>query len=179
MHSGFILGDGDQLDALATYAHMIVMSASRASIEACRTGDFVDRLMRLSDSREHTHRFANAIVLHVDGFDDDPRELTVIPEVVAFFRKVADAWPYAFHFLSTDTESLQLYLHFLIPLEPIHGGDPNRVLHLVDAGELAGLAEQHYRAMDLLHEQHDVPPMQRLTMKQRIAELLDQHGKEA
>jgi len=175
MDSQFILGDGDHLDALAPDADMIVMSASRASVEASRTGDFVDRLLSLSDSRDHTLRFAGAVALYVEGYDHDPRELTAIPEVVAFFRAVADAWPFAFHFFATDTDSLQLYLHFLIHLEPVPSTSTDRVVHRISPAELAALAKRHFHAMNLLHEQHDVPADKRAEISGRIAAVLQSH----
>lgn len=38
----------------------------------------------------------------VGGYDDDPRELWEIPEVIEYFKALNDHWQYAFFFLNTE-----------------------------------------------------------------------------
>ena len=57
----------------------------------------------------------NTLVLAVDGYDDDPREIYLIPEVRQFFADFQRAWPYLPYFANLDTENLMIDVMCLLP----------------------------------------------------------------
>ncbi|HOY83262.1 MAG TPA: hypothetical protein PLB92_14105, partial [Rhodoglobus sp.] len=73
--------DADGLDALAGAADVVVLRITRREIISGRIGDVVDRLMVLSDRREHVQRHEGTLLLEIEGYDEDPREVCEIPEV--------------------------------------------------------------------------------------------------
>ncbi len=48
----------------------------------------------------------SSVVLMIEGYDDDPREIYAIPEVRAFYQQLWERWPYWLFFCNLDTENL-------------------------------------------------------------------------
>lgn len=48
-----------------------------------------------------------SMVLCVDGYDHDPREIHTIPEVRRFYSTFHEAWPYWLYFCNLDTDTLR------------------------------------------------------------------------
>jgi hypothetical protein len=72
----------------------VAIVVSRQEVEACATGRVVAALMALTDTPERVRRFADALWLTFGGYDDDPRELWEVPEVVRYFAAVHASWPH-------------------------------------------------------------------------------------
>ena len=49
-----------------------------------------------------------SLVFGVDGYDSDPRELHVIPEVRRFYAAFHEAWPYWLYFCNLDQDGLKM-----------------------------------------------------------------------
>jgi len=96
---------------------ILMLQFDRAEIETAATGSAIDRLMSLGDEPQYVSRLASSCGLVVSGYDADPRELYEIPEVRAFFRKIAHEWGGWLHFLEKDGPSLQVFISFLLDLE--------------------------------------------------------------
>lgn len=86
---------------------------SRSEVEAGPVGGAVDRLMELSDDNAIARHLEGRLTLMFEGYDDDPRELYEIPEVVQFFRSLTEAWPFWFHFLEREGDSLCVAMRLL------------------------------------------------------------------
>ncbi|MHB8447828.1 MAG: hypothetical protein ACYC9P_07880 [Rudaea sp.] len=95
----------------------VFLEVTRKQIETMNVGSLVDRLMAMSDSRVHTLRLANKVSLSVSGWDFDPRELYEIPEVVHYFRRVADQWNYWLYFLDYEHDALGVFVRLMIDLD--------------------------------------------------------------
>src|SRR6218665_1424675 len=91
--------DADGFGRLSPKADLAVVVITRADIEALRVGSTVERLLLFSDDATQVLRFAGRMVIQVEGYDDDPRPLVLIPECVRFFRAVDAQWSYWLHFL--------------------------------------------------------------------------------
>lgn len=166
--SEILLGDGDSIDAgIAAGANLILMATSRETIEAGRIGDFVDRLMSLSDRPDYVRRFPQKVALTISGYDDDPRELAQIPEVKAFFRQVAAAWPYAFHYFSIEFETLRLYVSLLVDLVPA-GTQGGRVTFEMEPKALTPILHRHFQALNALHDFAAIDVAEREAISARI-----------
>lgn len=162
----------EQLAALGDDKTILVLSVSREEIEAGLTGNLVDRLMTLSDSPEHTRRFANATVFSVDGYNNDPRELYEIDDVVAFIRKVDEIWPYWFHFLEKDRESMGIVLMLLIGARTIRGPG-GQLGALFERDRIQPVMARQFGGMNQLYEMHGVSAEDNAVMTAQIDTCLD------
>lgn len=95
--------DADGFGRLSPKADLAIVVITRADIEAFRVGSTVERLLLFSDDANQVMRFAGRMVIQVEGYDDDPRPLPLIPECVRFFRAVDAQWGYWLHFLPPCT----------------------------------------------------------------------------
>src|SRR2546429_3454045 len=50
----------------------------------------------------------NSMVFCVEGYDDDPREIQIIPEVRQFYSALHAAWPYWLYFCNLDQDGLKM-----------------------------------------------------------------------
>lgn len=100
-------------DAIAKFAsapgvttHIMIR---RESIESCDTLGLVSSFEGLRSDKQRLRQSQGKAGFFVKGYDEDPRELYEIPEVVAYFHKVEPEVKYWFYFLSTNSliDSLQ------------------------------------------------------------------------
>lgn len=85
--------DADGL-AANTAPALVVLEITRSEIERCHVASALERLHVLTDTAENARRYKGSLTFVVGGYDQDPRELPQIPEVVAYFRALASAWPH-------------------------------------------------------------------------------------
>ena len=87
---------------------LIVYTFSRSKVER---GDFSHFLSLHAPEKLPTGRRLRAMmgsmVLCVDGYDDDPRELHCIPEVRRFYAEFHEAWPHWLYFCTLETDTLR------------------------------------------------------------------------
>lgn len=69
---------------------------------------------RLPDGRALA-AMMNRLILAVDGYNDDPREVYLIPEVRRFFDSLNQEWPHLLYFANLDTENFQSVVMCLLP----------------------------------------------------------------
>lgn len=107
-----IVSDADAF-AHNTDRALVVVEISRHDIESCYLASALERLQILTDSAENTRLYRESIVLSVDGYNSDPRELVEIPEVRVFFQKLTEQWPNWLWFLNREIGSVGLLLSLL------------------------------------------------------------------
>lgn len=87
---------------------LIFYQFSRSKVER---GDFSHFLKLHAPDKLPTGRrlreMMGSMVLCVDGYDDDPREIHTIPEIRRFYSAFHDAWPYWLYFCSLDVDTLR------------------------------------------------------------------------
>ena len=62
----------------------------------------------------------------IDGFNEDPRELFLIPEVCEFYRRIHAEWPYWFFFVGDYDWAIQVIAKCIVP--PDHERNDGSVL---------------------------------------------------
>ena len=92
---------------------LIVLDITRHEIESGTIASALERLHVLTDSAENVRRYRESLVFQVGGYDDDPRELPEIPEVRAFFRRLAAEWPHWLWFLHRGVGAIGLLMALL------------------------------------------------------------------
>jgi hypothetical protein len=75
-------------------------------------GDATDFLKRYGRYRLPVGRklgeLMNHLVMFIEGYDDDPREIYAIPEVRKFYQQLWQRWPYWLYFCNLDAENLMM-----------------------------------------------------------------------
>jgi hypothetical protein len=96
--------------------------------------------------------FCGRISLLVDGYNDDPRELFEVPEVRAYIKRLDQAWPYWFFFLSQADESIKLLESCLCDTIEVVPGVTS-----VDMEQLERSLARHFAVMHRLSEELGLP----------------------
>ncbi len=149
--------DADGFDRLSAKTDLVFVVIARADIEAFKVGSTVERLMLLSDDATQVMRFAGRMVVLVEGYDDDPRPLLLIPECVRFFRAVDAQWNYWLHFLLPLPDQLNLILLLLADVAPLPRQRAEIGYQLRDPEQLDRVLHRLFHAMNALHETFGVP----------------------
>lgn len=88
--------------------NLIYYQFSRSQVERRDFSHFLsvfgpDRLPEGTSLRE----MMNRLVFCIEGWDDDPREIHLIPEIRRFYSAFHAAWPYWLYFCNLDVETLR------------------------------------------------------------------------
>ena len=87
---------------------LIFYQFSRLKVER---GDFSHFLNLYAPDKLPTGRrlreLMNRFMFGIEGWDDDPREIHMIPETRRFYSAFHDAWPYWLFFCNLDTDTLR------------------------------------------------------------------------
>ena len=94
----------------------IIYQFSRSKIER---GDFSHFLGlyapdKLPEGRR-LREMMNCFVFCIDGWDDDSREIHLIPEVRRFYAAFHEAWPYWLYFCNLDVDTLSAMTMCCLP----------------------------------------------------------------
>ena len=80
----------------------IVLQISQEAIQNCDTSEYVALLHGITDSLQSFEVAFQKYVLLISGYDDDPRELYQIPEVVSFIKDLNSKLPFWLYFVNTS-----------------------------------------------------------------------------
>lgn len=120
------------LELAAGHPHVIVFA--RADVEACDMTHYARMIARL-DTELGRSSFRQAVCLAFHGYDDDPRELFEVPEVLRFVDELVDLLPWGY-FLAPGHGGLRLLLLCLARAEWDSAGvariDPVRRVEVAD-----------------------------------------------
>lgn len=105
---------------------IVILSIRRRDVETRSLASALERLHVLTDSRENVLRYRECVVFQVEGYDDDPRELSEIPEVRAYFRQLTDEWPHWIWFLHRRLGAIPLLFALLCKITVLRGPDTER-----------------------------------------------------
>ena len=164
--------NGDSAAQFAQHADIAVVQVSRQEIEKGAVGDLVDRLMVFTDDAALATKFLGRMVLMFDGYNEDPREVTQIPELVAFFIKATEQWPYWLHFLEYDyAHSIQVAINLYIESAPETPSMGGVIMSSYDKQLAVQRLDRLFNAMKLLHEQIGLPVTTRITRVSEVTNL--------
>lgn len=80
----------------------IVLQISQEAIQNCDTSEYVALLNDATGTVQSFESVFQKYVLLISGYDDDPRELYHIPEVVNFIKKLNSNLPFWLYFVNTS-----------------------------------------------------------------------------
>jgi len=99
--------------ALNTKPALVMLEIAKEQIVAGNIASAMEKLHILTDSDVTFRKYKDSLVLMVEGYDNDRRELVEIPEVRAFFNKLNQEWPHWLWFANKDMGSLVLLFAIL------------------------------------------------------------------
>ena len=79
-----------------------VLQISQEAIQNCDTSEYVTLLHGATGSLQLFEAAFHRYVLLISGYDDDPRELYQIPEVVSFIKDLNSKLPFWLYFVNTS-----------------------------------------------------------------------------
>jgi len=135
-----------------TVSEPAILMLSRRQVETCDLAEPLVLLRRLTADRQTAIDFCGRISLVVDGYNDDPRELFEVPEVRAYIKRLDQAWPYWFFFLSQIDESIKLLESSLCDTIEVVPGVTS-----IDLDQLERSLARHFTAMHRLREALGLP----------------------
>lgn len=148
---------------------VVVVTITREDIETCNTGPALRSLNRLVDSMESLEASDGTISLLVSGYDNDPRELHLIPEVRTYFQRLDENFPFWFHVCTRIEHTLRLLFMLLADLTPVaHPDDASLISYHFANDDLHLFISQRMEAMDSLHAKYGFSEEK----NQRIGELV-------
>ena len=80
----------------------IVLQISQEAIQNCDTSEYVTLLHGITGSLQSFEEGFQKYVFLISGYDDDPRELYQIPEVVSFIKDLNSKLPFWLYFVNTS-----------------------------------------------------------------------------
>lgn len=162
--------DFDISDDLLERSDAIFLDISRETVETGLTGGVTSKLLTLSDNRKWVEKFDGNVVLFFSGYDQDPRELCEVPEVVSFSRSLFKDWPYLFHFSVRSGDALPALLRILIaPVVHHHNG---KVGFEYNARTLKREVFAQFHGLNCLHEAFHLDPAHNYRITEEINEML-------
>lgn len=90
-----------------------VLRIARALVERCDVGPVVNTLRDCVATKTEALSSFQSLVLSMEGYDDDPRELHEVPEVRAFFATLASQVPWWVHLPTRDFGSITVWVFCL------------------------------------------------------------------
>ena len=79
-----------------------VLQISQEAIQNCDTSEYVTLLHGITGSLQSFEAAFQRYVFLISGYDDDPRELYQIPEVVSFIKDLYSKLPFWLYFVNTS-----------------------------------------------------------------------------
>lgn len=103
------------------YQHQprLALLISREHVESREHQPVLDALLAMTQTAAAVRAHASNVELVFDGYDDDQREVYLIPEVRAFVRELNERFPYWLHFDCKSEASLFCIMAALIPIEEV------------------------------------------------------------
>ena len=86
---------------IAQQSDYIVLQISQEAIQNCDTSEYVTLLHGITGSLQSFEVAFQRYVFLISGYDDDPRELYHIPEVVSFIKDLNSKLPFWLYFVNT------------------------------------------------------------------------------
>ena len=80
----------------------IVLQISQENIQNCDTSEYVSLLHGITYPLQSFEAAFQRYVFLISGYDDDPRELYQIPEVVSFIKDLNSKLPFWLYFVNTS-----------------------------------------------------------------------------
>lgn len=137
------------LDLRPGVTNPVVLKITRRQVETHDLESVLNSLRILTAAREDVWRYRGQMILQVDGYNDDPRELVEIPEVRSLLTGLTEAWPVWAFFMNQVDESLKVLAGCVCRISCPGAGSVE-----VDIKRLQALVHDGFDGMNSLFAKH-------------------------
>jgi len=153
---------------------IIAIEFNHRSVMACDIAWALARLSEMSATRVDFERCEGRLNFFFAGWDQDPREVSQIPEIRAFFAALTEPWPYWFPFIDKTGDMLSVVLTLITPVRRSKTAD-GRVIWELDNTQHAMVALRRlFGAQNRLLATLGIPEVTNIRISQEVAQLIDQ-----
>jgi len=149
----------------------VLLMISRRQVEEADIASVLTSLKPFLATREDAWLYRGQMVLSVEGYNDDPRELVDIVEVRAFLRELERQWPYWAFFFNQVDDSVKLLGSCVCG-----SSYPGRGAVEIDAYKLGDFLNRAYAGMNSIFDKHGFPESELESMSRGLAEVIEQAG---
>jgi hypothetical protein len=137
---------------------LIFHQFSRSKVEH---GDFNHFLSLYGPDKQPTGRrlreMMNRFVFCIEGYDSDPREIHLIPEVRRFYAAFHEAWPYWLFFCNLGVDTLRAMVMCCLPdVSTMQVDGQTRMAVTCDPLDLLNFIKLDFMPMNLLCERAEM-----------------------
>lgn len=137
---------------------LIFYQFSRSKVEQCDFRHFLGLYApdKLPEGRG-LQEMMNLMVFGIEGWDDDPREIHLIPEIRRFYSAFHDAWPYWLYFCNLDVDTLRAITMCCLPsINTMQVDGRTQVAVTCDPLDLIQFIKRDFMPMNLMCEQAEI-----------------------
>jgi hypothetical protein len=149
----------------------VLLMISRRQVEEADIASVLFNLKPFLATREDAWLYRGQMVLSVDGYNEDPRELVDIPEVRSFLYELEQQWPYWAFFLNQVDDSIKLLTSCVCGTR-----FPGRGAVEIDAYKLGDFLNRAFAGMNTIFEKHGFPENELESMSRGLSEVIEQAG---
>lgn len=160
-----------RLDLRLGVSEPVVLLISRREVEAGDLASVLSRLKPFLATREDAWRYRGQMMLVVDGYNNDPRELVDIPEVRAVLRGLESSWPHWAYFFNQVDDSIKLLLSCVAGSRFLGRGAIE-----MDADLVASALGRAFGGMNLIFDRFGFPEDELEMISNGLVEVLQQAG---
>lgn len=137
---------------------LVVLEIGRTHVERNDLQTWVEVLSRLTESGPMAAAYEGMLSVAITGYEDDPRELYEIPEVLRYIRALTEAWPYWFHFCERPMRSLELVFMTHIDLVRVKTIGQHKIgVSVVSERQFSQAMMRLFNGLNSLYEEHGWP----------------------
>jgi hypothetical protein len=132
----------------------IVYQFSRSKVERVDFNHFLN--LYAPDKLPYGRRLRamlGSFVFCIEGWDDDPREIHMVPEIRRFYSAFHEAWPYWLYFCNLDVDTLQAMTMCCLPSINVMQADGRpKTAVTCDPVDLLNFIKRDFMPMNLMCE---------------------------
>jgi hypothetical protein len=99
----------------------------------------------------------NRVMFGIEGWDDDPREIHMVPEIRRFYTAFHDAWPYWLYFCNLDVDTLRAMTMCCLPsITAMQVDGRTQVAVTFDPLDLIQFIKRDFMPMNLMCERAEI-----------------------
>lgn len=137
---------------LSGLADPLTVVITRQEVEAADVTSTLDVLNGWIRGSNRPVELSGQLMLAIDGYDDDARELWQIPEVRCYIYELDQRFPYWFFFANPHSDTLKVVAFCLTRTTSVRPG-----LTQIDPSSMGAFLARHFEALNVLCEKWNLP----------------------
>jgi hypothetical protein len=153
---------------------VVFVEIAHGLVERGDTAAVLEALRAMAFNAASTRSFAGSVRLLFNWPEADTRELYQIKEVRRYVQDLHQSFPYWFHFLEKDHDSLLVILLCLVPI--VDAGERAGVVRSeIETQQLNKVIQSLFGAMNELYATHGLTPAENSAMTQAVGRYVKRH----